>query len=49
MVIKNGKAYVQAGGGVVFDSVPEDEYQETVNKASAQFRAVEVAERGELI
>jgi len=49
MVIKDGKAYVQAGGGVVFDSVPESEYQETVNKARAQFRAVEVAERGELL
>ena len=49
MVIKEGKAYVQAGGGVVFDSVPESEYQETVNKARALFRAVEVAERGELI
>ena len=48
MVIKGGKAYVQAGGGVVFDSEPEYEYQETVNKARAQFRAVEIAERGEL-
>ncbi len=49
LVIKNGKAYVQAGGGVVFDSQPEAEYQETVNKASALFRAVEIAERGMLI
>ncbi|MCZ6634479.1 MAG: anthranilate synthase component I [bacterium] len=48
MVIKNKKAYVQAGGGVVFDSEPEYEYQETVNKARALFRAVEIAERGEL-
>mgnify|MGYP000983882110 CR=1 FL=1 len=48
MVIKDGRAYVQAGGGVVFDSEPEYEYQETVNKARAQFRAVEIAERGEL-
>ena len=33
LLIKDGKAYVQAGGGVVFDSEPEYEYQETVNKA----------------
>jgi anthranilate synthase component 1 len=49
MVIKEDKAHVQAGGGVVFDSVPENEYQETVNKATALFRAVEIAERGDLI
>lgn len=49
LVIKDGKAYAQAGGGVVFDSVPESEYQETVNKATALFRAVEIAERGDLI
>ncbi len=48
MVVKGNKAYVQAGGGIVFDSVPENEYEETVNKAKALFRAVEVAERGEL-
>lgn len=46
MLIKDSKAYVQAGGGVVFDSDPEYEYQETVNKARALFRAVEMAERG---
>lgn len=49
LVIKDGKAYAQAGGGVVYDSVPENEYQETVNKATALFRAVEIAERGDLI
>ena len=49
LVIKDGKAYAQAGGGVVFDSVPESEYEETVNKATALFRAVEIAERGDLI
>ena len=48
LVIKENKAYVQAGGGVVYDSVPENEYQETVNKARALIRAVEMAERGEL-
>ena len=33
MVLKDGKANVQAGAGIVFDSVPENEYQETLNKA----------------
>ncbi len=46
MVLKNDKAYVQAGGGIVFDSEPEYEFTETENKARAQFRAVEMAERG---
>ncbi len=40
-----GKAYVQAGGGIVADSVPADEYDETINKAKALLRAIEVAER----
>jgi anthranilate synthase component 1 len=43
LVAKNGKAYVQAGGGVVADSVPEREYQETVNKAGALLVALEAA------
>ncbi|MGB8353206.1 MAG: chorismate-binding protein, partial [Chthoniobacteraceae bacterium] len=38
-----GKAYVQAGGGVVADSTPEGEYQETVNKAMGMMRAIERA------
>lgn len=46
MVIKDGIAYVQAGAGIVYDSVPEKEFEETVNKAKALFRAVEFAERG---
>ena len=46
MVICGGKAYLQAGGGIVADSVPENEYQETINKASALLRAIEVAEAG---
>lgn len=33
MVVKDGKAHVQAGAGIVYDSVPENEYQETLNKA----------------
>ncbi|HEV2207066.1 MAG TPA: anthranilate synthase component I [Candidatus Acidoferrales bacterium] len=43
LVAKNGRAYIQAGGGVVADSVPAREYQESVNKARALFRAVEIA------
>ncbi len=42
-LVKDGKAYVQAGGGVVYDSTPQYEYDETVNKAAALFRAAEVA------
>ena len=43
-LIKNGKAYVQAGGGWVNDSVPEAEFQETVNKSKAMLKAVALAE-----
>jgi anthranilate synthase component 1 len=43
LVAKNGRAYIQAGGGIVADSVPEREYQETVNKAKAVVRALEIA------
>jgi len=44
MVITRGMAHVQAGGGIVADSVPETEYKETVSKASALLQAIEVAE-----
>ncbi|HEY32991.1 MAG TPA: anthranilate synthase component I [Dehalococcoidia bacterium] len=44
MVISKGVAHVQAGGGIVADSVPETEYRETVSKASALLQAIEVAE-----
>jgi anthranilate synthase component 1 len=44
MVVKNGVAYVQAGGGIVADSVPEDEYQESLNKSKALFTALERAQ-----
>ncbi len=44
IVIKDGVAYVQAGGGVVADSVPEKEYQESLNKAQALLTAIEKAE-----
>lgn len=43
MVIKNGVAYIQAGGGIVADSVPEAEYEESVNKSKALLRALEAA------
>lgn len=44
-MVKDGTMYVQAGGGVVADSEPEAEYQETVNKAKALFKAAEEAVR----
>lgn len=37
---KNGKVYVQAGAGIVYDSVPESEYQECINKATAMAEAI---------
>lgn len=40
VVLKNGKAYIQAGAGIVYDSVPEKEYMETVNKARALMEVV---------
>ncbi len=43
-LLKDGLAYVQAGGGWVNDSTPEGEYQETVNKAQAMLKAVALAE-----
>ena len=46
LVTKGGKGYIQAGGGIVADSVPEREYQESVNKARALMRALELAARG---
>jgi len=44
IVISNGVAYVQAGGGIVADSVPEREYQESLSKAQALLTAIERAE-----
>jgi len=44
-VVKDGMMYVQAGGGIVADSVPESEYQETVNKAKALMSAADEAVR----
>ena len=45
-MIKGETAYVQAGAGLVADSVPETEYRETMNKAGALLKAIEMAERG---
>jgi anthranilate synthase component 1 len=44
IIFKHGKAYVQAGAGIVFDSIPEKEYEETVNKATALLKAIRLAE-----
>ncbi|HET6645168.1 MAG TPA: anthranilate synthase component I [Fimbriimonadales bacterium] len=46
--LKDGVAHVQAGAGIVFDSVPETEWQECENKAEGVIRAVRMAEAGEL-
>jgi anthranilate synthase component 1 len=46
LVAKGGRAYIQAGGGIVADSVPAREYQETLNKARALVKALEIAHRG---
>ncbi len=45
MVMTKGIAYVQAGGGIVYDSVPEREYEESMNKARALLKAISQAER----
>lgn len=42
--VQNGKAHVQAGAGVVYDSDPESEVQETVNKAKAVIRAIQASQ-----
>ena len=46
ILIKGRRAYIQAGAGIVADSDPAKEYQETVNKAKALVRAIEVAKGG---
>ena len=46
LTVKGNTAYLQAGGGVVADSVPELEYEETLNKARALVRAIELARAG---
>jgi anthranilate synthase component 1 len=48
MVICKGKVYIQAGAGLVADSDPTSEYQETVNKAKALLTAVELTNQRRL-
>ena len=43
VIVRNGRAYVQVGAGIVADSVPETEWEETESKASAMLRAIEKA------
>lgn len=46
IVVRDCQASVQAGAGIVVDSIPEQEYVETLNKARGMFRAIELAEKG---
>jgi len=48
IVVQNGKAYVQVGAGIVADSQPALEYQETLNKARGLLKAIEITERRHL-
>ncbi len=48
IVTQNGTAHIQAGAGIVYDSVPEREYEETMNKAGALIKAIEQAEATEI-
>jgi para-aminobenzoate synthetase component 1 len=45
VLVKGGKAYFQVGGGIVYDSEPEAEYQETLDKARALIQALNLAGR----
>jgi anthranilate synthase component 1 len=44
-VVQNDNAYIQAGAGIVADSDPASEYQETMNKARGLLKAIEITER----
>ncbi|MBI3020688.1 MAG: chorismate-binding protein, partial [Candidatus Omnitrophica bacterium] len=44
ILIKDRRAYIQAGAGIVADSQPEREYQETLSKAQGMLKAIELAE-----
>ncbi len=46
LLVEGKKGYIQAGAGIVADSIPENEYQESLNKAKAVVRAVERAREG---
>jgi anthranilate synthase component 1 len=48
MLVSGNRVYVQAGAGIVADSIPEREYEETLNKAQALFRAIQMARGGTL-
>ena len=45
---KNGRVFVRSGAGIVADSVPEQEFEECMNKARASLRALELAQEAEL-
>jgi anthranilate synthase component 1 len=45
-VFKDGAAYLGVGAGIVSDSVPEKEFEETMNKGKALLKAIDLAERG---
>ena len=45
VVVQDGTAYIQAGAGIVADSVPEQEFQETLNKARGLLKAIEITEK----
>lgn len=47
ILIKDGRAYVQAGAGLVYDSIPANEFAETENKARACLKAIELAQLGD--
>jgi anthranilate synthase component 1 len=46
ILVRDGKAYLQVGAGIVADSEPEKEFEETINKGQAIFRAIQQAEEG---
>jgi anthranilate synthase component 1 len=45
-VLKDDTLFIQAGGGIVADSIPENEWQESLNKGRAMFRAAALAAKG---
>jgi anthranilate synthase component 1 len=46
MMVRNGQVFVQVGAGIVADSDPETEYQETLSKAAGMMQAIRLAESG---
>ncbi|HOW56601.1 MAG TPA: anthranilate synthase component I family protein, partial [Smithellaceae bacterium] len=49
MLLKEGKLYIQAGAGIVYDSVPEKEHQESLNKARGLLQAAQLAASGFIV